>query len=57
MPTPYFTDSHGEFQHREVFSAKLISGIPFLKSSDKPVTVNFVGFGNAITGASCYLLN
>ena len=54
--TQFFTDANHNFIKQAVFDAEPISGANLLKISKKPVCSNFIGFGVAITGASCYNL-
>ncbi len=57
MATQYFTDKNLVFNKREVFPAAFVPAAIKLKCADTPSVTDFKGFGVAITGASCYLLN
>ena len=57
MPVQYFTDQNAVFNMREVFETEKINGGTPLTIGQEPATDNFLGFGVAITGSSCYLLN
>ncbi len=56
MPNIYFTDKNGCHPKREIFETEKMAGITTLGISENSVNEGFLGFGVAITGASCYLL-
>lgn len=57
MAIQYFTDKNMEFHSREIFKTTHMPGAIQVKPADVPTVVDFTGFGVAITGSSCYLLN
>ncbi len=52
----YFSDKDHEMTRQEVFESQFMSGAVTLEVSETPVNYGFLGFGVAITGASCYEL-
>ncbi len=57
MATQIFTSKDMLLDKREVFASAPLSGAITLTPSSEPVTHDFLGFGVAITGSSCYLLS
>ena len=57
MPTHYFFDAAFSFHSREIYPSEPVGADEVLVSAENPTVENFLGFGVAITGASCYLLN
>lgn len=53
----YFTDKDHIMAQREVFESQFMAGATPLEISKKPAVQDFLGFGAAITGSSCYNLN
>ncbi len=56
MATQKITDKHAFYYEREVFPSQPLSGANTLTLRTQPLT-DFMGFGVAITGSSCYLLS
>ena len=54
--TQFFTDASHRFQAQEVFPALQMPGADALTFTEAPTVTDFLGFGVAITPASCYLL-
>ena len=54
--TQYITTNGLTFEKRPVFPAVYASGAMMLRAGDTPVSEDFLGFGVAITGSSCYNL-
>jgi glucosylceramidase len=54
--TQYITTNGLTFEKRPVFPAVYASGAMMLTAGDSPVSEDFLGFGVAITGSSCYNL-
>ncbi len=57
MPKQYFIDKNSFENEREVFISPFMHGTVKMTKSSTPTVVDFKGFGVAITGSSCYLLN
>ncbi len=57
MALQYYTDKNATLRKREVFNSLHMPNIIHMNIDKKPCTKRFLGFGAAITGASCYLLN
>ncbi len=57
MIKAYSTNQNGCLLEKEIIECDYISGATQLNLSDIPVNLGFLGFGVAITGSSCYLLN
>ena len=57
MPTHYYFDAMFSFHSREIYPSESVGADEVLVSAENPTVENFLGFGVAITGASCYLLN
>ncbi len=55
--TQYTTSPNLEMSESRVFPSELMNGAAQVKLTGKMLTENFLGFGVAITGSSCYLLN
>jgi len=55
--TQYLTTDNLEFAEREIFPAVHMPGAYQMKRTDKTVSDDFLGFGVAITGSSCYDLS
>ncbi|MFR6641316.1 MAG: hypothetical protein ACLUSP_08280 [Christensenellales bacterium] len=57
-PTIYTTDNNGFMREREAFpSSECLAGVLTLDITDESVNTGFDGFGVALTGSSCYVLN
>lgn len=57
-PTIYTTDNNGFMREREAFpSSERLAGVLTLDITDESVNTGFDGFGVALTGSSCYVLN
>ena len=57
-PTIYTTDNNGFMREREAFpSSERLAGVLTLDITDESVNTGFDGFGAALTGSSCYVLN
>lgn len=53
----YVTDNYGFMREREIFStSETVPGAVHLKIGENAVHKDFLGFGVAVTGSSCYLL-
>lgn len=52
----FITSTDGEFIQKEIFPSVPLSGITTLEKADKANT-DFLGFGVAVTGSSCYCLS
>ncbi len=57
MSIQIFTSKDQSLREREIFSSEYLSGAVTLTASKAPVLTDFLGFGVAITPASCYLLS
>ncbi len=57
MAKQYFIDKNSYKNEREVFASPLMHGTVKMTKASLPTVTDFKGFGVAITGASCYLLN
>ncbi len=57
MATQYFTDKTAVWQERQIYPAEYMTGTVQLTAAEKPANKGFLGFGVAITGSSCYLLD
>ncbi len=57
MAIQYFTDKNMNFHTREIFKTPHMPGAVQIKTADMATVTDFKGFGVAITGSSCYLLN
>ncbi len=57
MAIQYFTDKSLCLAQREIFPAEYMKGTVQLTTAQAPSVRGFKGFGVAITGSSCYLLN
>ncbi len=57
MSIQIFTDKNGLLGKREIFKSSYMPGIPIAEIMNEPITASFLGFGVALTGASCYMLN
>ena len=55
--TQYTTSPNLEMSECRVFPAELMNGAAQVKRTGKVLNENYLGFGVAITGSSCYLLN
>ena len=55
--TQYITTNGLTFQKRPIFPAVNMSSAQKLVASKTPVSSDFLGFGVAITGSSCYNLS
>ena len=53
----YFSDKTHQMVKQEVFQSEFMSGTVKLQVSEKKANTGFLGFGAAITGASCYELS
>mgnify|MGYP002517249683 CR=1 FL=1 len=57
-PTIYTTDNYGFMREREAFpSSEELAGVLTLNVDDDGAKTGFDGFGVALTGSSCYILN
>ena len=54
--TQYTTSPNLEMYESRVFPSGLMNGAAQIRATGKTVSDNFLGFGVAITGSSCYLL-
>ncbi len=57
MATQYMTDKNMSFRTRKIYKSEKMPGAVTMTAADRPSVRGFLGFGVAITGASCYLLN
>lgn len=57
MAKQYFIDKNSFKNEREVFTSPFMHGAVKLTKASTPTVTDFKGFGVAITGSSCYLLN
>lgn len=55
--TQFFTDAAHRFQSQEIFPSLCVPAADALIFAEAPAATDFLGFGVAITPASCYLLN
>lgn len=51
------TNEHGEFTQRPIFKSSPLAGVCVAKKRQEIATDNFLGFGVAVTGSSCYNLS
>ena len=54
--TQYTTSPNLDMYESRVFPSELMNGAAQIRATGKTVNDNFLGFGVAITGSSCYLL-
>ena len=57
MPKQNFTDAKLSFHSREIFPTEPMSAAETLTPTAEPTVRHFMGFGAAITPASCYNLS
>jgi len=57
MPIHYFSDDKAMFHSREVYPAEFVYAAQQLTPAEAPSVEGVLGFGSAITGASCYNLS
>lgn len=57
MSKIFTTNKYGEFCEKEIFKSEPLFGTTALTKSHSPKNSGFLGFGVAITGASCYNLS
>ena len=56
--TQYTTNTNAFMKQNKIYPAPgEIGGVMTIKTSEKPLKDSFCGFGTAITGSSCYVLN
>ena len=56
MPMQFFTNAEHSFQSRPIYCAERVHAAEMLTPASAPSVRDFLGFGVAITPASCYLL-
>lgn len=57
MTVQYYTSKENFMVPREIFRSPKRNGAETVTVADAPTAQDFLGFGVALTGASCYLLN